>query len=337
MAERPLAVSATDLHFDMASRNTTTDREAVNGSYEHASYSDGASDHGHSMGDQDISWPQERPLQSPDWIPGADQEVTRKAASTASDHFVLYDELLPGHRRSLSGISTRAFFLGVTLGLCIPLAAFSAFRLTPPEPARAWRIHFLLSALSIFHFLEFWTHARFNVPKATVSAFILFNNGWQYTVANALSLLETTVTSIFFPAWQSHFSSAPTLTVAFLVMLMGQACRSTAMAQAGTNFNHRVQTRRSRDHKLVTTGIYSLLRHPSYFGFFWWAVALQVFLGNVFCFWAYLLILWNFFNKRIKRKDQFFCQNHPPTFAISICIASQTEFKQCGTTADLNR
>ena len=74
------------------------------------------------------------------------------------------------------------------------------------------------------------------------------------------------------------------------------------MAQAGTNFNHQVQSRRNEGHELVTTGLYAWLRHPSYFGFFWWGLGTQVVLGNIVSFLGYLGVLWYFFSTRIRRK-----------------------------------
>ena len=85
-------------------------------------------------------------------------------------------------------------------------------------------------------------------------------------------------------------------------MLVGQFTRSIAMAEAGANFNHTVQQRRAKGHELVTTGVYSVLRHPSYFGFWWWGLGSQVVLGNVVCFVGYSAVLWIFFRKRIERE-----------------------------------
>jgi len=80
---------------------------------------------------------------------------------------------------------------------------------------------------------------------------------------------------------------------------LGQAVRSLAMVHAGTNFNHIVQHRKASEHQLVTTGAYHYLRHPSYFGFFWWGLGTQLVLGNTVCFLGYAVVLWRFFSRRI--------------------------------------
>ncbi len=75
------------------------------------------------------------------------------------------------------------------------------------------------------------------------------------------------------------------------------------MIQAGESFNHIVQHRHNEEHVLVKTGMYSVLRHPSYFGFFWWALGTQLVLGNVLCFFAYFVVLWRFFSVRIRHEE----------------------------------
>jgi protein-S-isoprenylcysteine O-methyltransferase len=159
-----------------------------------------------------------------------------------------------------------------------------------------------MTCLSLFHFLEFWTHAKFNLPNATISAFLLFDNGWPYMLAHTSAMIETTVTSIYFPKWQEKFSHPFVLWPGLVLIVVGQLVRSMAIAKAGTNFNHQIQHKKKDTHELVTDGIYGVLRHPSYFGFFWWAVGTQVALGNPICFCIYVLVLWRFFNRRIHSK-----------------------------------
>ncbi|KAI4263175.1 MAG: hypothetical protein L6R42_001666 [Xanthoria sp. 1 TBL-2021] len=76
------------------------------------------------------------------------------------------------------------------------------------------------------------------------------------------------------------------------------------MAQAGTNFNHLVQSKKKEGHVLVTNGIYGWLRHPSYFGFFWWGLGTQLITGNLVCLVGYAVVLWRFFSLRIKKSTR---------------------------------
>ncbi len=72
------------------------------------------------------------------------------------------------------------------------------------------------------------------------------------------------------------------------------------MVHAGSNFNHLVQSKKRKGHVLVTGGVYRYLRHPSYFGFFWWGLGTQVVLGNAVCLVGYAVVLWRFFRRRIE-------------------------------------
>lgn len=72
------------------------------------------------------------------------------------------------------------------------------------------------------------------------------------------------------------------------------------MVHAGSNFNHLVQMKKKEGHFLVTDGVYGWLRHPSYFGFFWWGLGTQVVMGNVGCLAGYAVVLWRFFRLRIE-------------------------------------
>lgn len=90
-----------------------------------------------------------------------------------------------------------------------------------------------------------------------------------------------------------------------ILVVIGQVVRSAAMVQAGPSFNHIVQQTQKQEHILVTTGIYGKLRHPSYFGFFWWGLGTQLVMGNVVCFVAYAAVLWKFFSARIRHEEIF--------------------------------
>lgn len=76
------------------------------------------------------------------------------------------------------------------------------------------------------------------------------------------------------------------------------------MLHAGQSFNHQVQMARSESHVLVTAGIYSIVRHPSYFGFFYWGLGTQLVMGNVVCFFAYAAVLWMFFSNRVRVEEE---------------------------------
>lgn len=200
----------------------------------------------------------------------------------------------------LSSIAIRAFLLGVTFAFSISLTFGLVF--LPPTPIPIWRAPFFLATLSLFHFLEYLLTAHYNPTYADISAYLLSHNGLAYNLANGAALAECIITSLFFPTWQAHLSNPGTIPFGLAAVILGQVVRSAAMATAGTNFNHIVQTKQNTGHVLVKRGVYAWLRHPSYFGFFWWGLGTQVVLGNVACLVGYAVVLWKFFSSRIFRK-----------------------------------
>ena len=67
-----------------------------------------------------------------------------------------------------------------------------------------------------------------------------------------------------------------------LLVLFGESLRKASMITASTNFNHYVQFVKRPGHQLVTKGVYSWCRHPSYVGWFYWSIGTQVNYPN-FC------------------------------------------------------
>lgn len=207
-----------------------------------------------------------------------------------------YDpSLLPEGKRSLSSISYQSFWLGFALAASLIVGAEAAWK-----GYTIWRLFAFVASLSLFHFLEFWTTATYNLPQVRASSFLLFSNGTAYNVAHSLAMLEIIVSNYIFPSYQARYVNFITIAVGLFLVIFGQGTRSLAMATAGTNFNHTPQKKKQAGHELVTSGIYAYSRHPSYFAFFWWAVGTQVLVGNKICLVAFFVFLWNFFNQRIK-------------------------------------
>ncbi|KAK5153552.1 hypothetical protein LTR04_006176 [Oleoguttula sp. CCFEE 6159] len=268
-----------------------------------------SNDHDLGNGTPSISWPVNRPREYGSWDEKIDRDIRAREQANIDDASTVNRDLLPGYPRALSGIAIRAFLLGFALAGCSLLTVWLAY-----HEYRIWRAPQFIATLSLFHFLEFYITAAYNTPAAKISSFLLFNNGREYTAAHTGALIECLVTSTFLPTWQSRFSTPYAIMLGLALIVMGQTCRSVAMAQAGTNFNHTVQRRKNEGHELVTSGLYAHLRHPSYFGFFWWALGTQVVIGNKICLVLYAYLLWQFFYHRIRRECYavFLCR----TFAL---------------------
>ena len=221
-------------------------------------------------------------------------------------------DYLPNGRKSISSIAEHAICLGTVLGVSLVLAVQLAL-----AGHYLWRIPFFSSILAIFHFLEFDMTARYNPPDAKVSSFLLFNNGRAYNIAHTTAVIEVLLRYWFLPSRYPTVVSASKVVAGNLqwlpsipmllgiaLVILGQVFRSLAMKQAGTSFNHIVQSSKKEDHVLVTSGVYQFSRHPAYFGFFWWGLGTQLVLGNPICFVAYTAVLWKFFSHRIMHEEK---------------------------------
>ncbi|KAK3322267.1 Isoprenylcysteine carboxyl methyltransferase family-domain-containing protein [Apodospora peruviana] len=202
--------------------------------------------------------------------------------------------------KSLAGIALRSFCLGIALTIGISLTLATVIRTNSP----LWRLPFFLAALSLFHFLEFLTTAAYNTRAADISSFLLTANWPSYAIAHSFASFECLVTKLLWPHRSWSYTGPLLCVLGFVLVLVGQTVRSVAMVQAGPSFNHQVQHQRGAAHVLVTSGIYARLRHPSYFGFFWWALGTQLVMGNLVSFFLYAAVLWKFFNARIRHEEE---------------------------------
>ncbi|XP_014552893.1 hypothetical protein COCVIDRAFT_41025 [Bipolaris victoriae FI3] len=248
----------------------------------------------------DISLPENPGNGNGPWAPGTgDRQPPNVAPATQPRNLnAISPDFYPHGKRSLSGIAVRAFCLGCALVSGLAGAALLAY-----HGSHLWRPCLFLSTLALFHFLEFYTTAAYNTPVAKVASFLL-SNGDQYRIAHTMAFIETFITSYFFPGYQSYIHPPWAIAIGVVLIAVGQTVRSIAMIQAGTNFNHMVQSSKNDGHELVTHGLYHYFRHPSYFGFFWWGIGTQIMLGNTFCFLAYTAVLWSFFKRRIFHEEK---------------------------------
>ncbi|XP_054271991.1 protein-S-isoprenylcysteine O-methyltransferase-like isoform X1 [Macrosteles quadrilineatus] len=184
-------------------------------------------------------------------------------------------------------VAVRATFLGsvFTGGLLV------AFLLPNPWIPYGW----YMCVMAFFHYSEFLTIALTNPRTLTIDSFIL-NHSNEYMIAAVSSWVEFFIEAYFFP----ELKTLRLVSYVGLSLCIGGEClRKCAMWTARTNFNHVVQSVRHNDHQLVTHGIYSVCRHPSYVGWFYWSMGTQMILVNPLCFVAYILASWKFFHDRI--------------------------------------
>jgi len=185
-----------------------------------------------------------------------------------------------------------AFFLGSLFGFGTGLCFFGGIQNVD--------IGLFMIALSIFHLWEFLYVALFHPKELNTNCFML-NHSVHYHSALALGLSEYFLERIFFSPFKS---SGYFLLIGSILTFGGQFMRTLAMYTAGSNFHHSIRRTKEDDHRLVTTVIYNYLRHPSYFGWFWWSIGTQVILINPISIIAYAVAGWTFFSTRIATEEK---------------------------------
>ena len=90
----------------------------------------------------------------------------------------------------------------------------------------------------------------------------------------------------------------------------------------GENLSHIIADEKDDEHVLIRHGIYAYLRHPSYFGWFYWSVGTQLILCNPVCTVLYAMAAWYFFSSRIPYEEymlhDFFGEEYISSWVISI-------------------
>lgn len=193
----------------------------------------------------------------------------------------------------LTTVALKSLFLGITLTVSLLTIIFTSFQ--PQIPV-------YIFSISIFHLSEFFCTLIFNLSEIDDDSFIL--NDTELLAVYGASILEYTASYFVSPfSWTS--TSTVRMYAGLLIILLGQSFRSLAMCTAKESFNHYIQREHKSKHKLITHGIYSILRHPLYFGFYWLIVGHQLWLGN----WLMLIVcaykLGNFFRKRIEFEENY--------------------------------
>ncbi|KAK1938984.1 Protein-S-isoprenylcysteine O-methyltransferase [Phytophthora citrophthora] len=128
------------------------------------------------------------------------------------------------------------------------------------------------------------------------AAAFLLNHSREYHLAVLFSIVEFFLELYFVPGWKLHPLVRP---VGIALVIIGQFFRVSAMSTAASNFSHRIEYFKRKEHELVTHGVYRFIRHPSYLGWFWWIVGSQILLGNPLCAVGYSFVAWGFFHDRI--------------------------------------
>ncbi|KAJ8884476.1 hypothetical protein PR048_016333 [Dryococelus australis] len=188
-------------------------------------------------------------------------------------------------------VAIRSAFLGFVNSLGIILLC------TAPSPWNVFGCYVFY--LTFFHFSEFLAIALTNPKNACVDSFLL-NHSWEYGAAALGSWAEFLLEVWLFPRFKRH----PYITFLGAFLCFGsEVLRKLAIFTAKINFSHVVQNEQEEGHQLVTHGIYSWFRHPSYVGWFYWSIGTQLILVNPVCVVLYAFLSWKFFYYRVQVEE----------------------------------
>lgn len=159
---------------------------------------------------------------------------------------------------------------------------------------------FYLVLLSSFHFSEYFVTSLTNPSTLNLSSFLL-EQSIAYVIAISCSFVEYFIEAYLFPELKKFNLIS---LVGLLIAIAGEIIRKLAMITAGKNFTHLIACEKNPEHKLVTHGVYGHFRHPSYAGWFYWAVGTQLLMLNPICILLFAVLSYKFFKDRISFEEE---------------------------------
>ena len=158
--------------------------------------------------------------------------------------------------------SVKIFITSFVLGV---LFNFSTLE---PLNADLHPYQYYTTLMIIYHLGEFWLVCTYHTDELKWASFLLYHSN-EYVLAFALSQIEFFLEYTYLHQFKSQNLTAY---IGLAIMLVGLSMRIIAFYTAKQNFHHIVQYQKKENHVLVTHGIYSICRHPSYSGFFWMSI-----------------------------------------------------------------
>lgn len=178
------------------------------------------------------------------------------------------------------------------LGIIISVTCNNIFHGLWPQ------LNIYIFSIACFHLLEFFSICLFNITEVDDDSFILTD--YELMLINGLTIIEFLVYK-----WVDISQPSGFKYTGLLLMVIGQIFRTLAIVTAGESFNHYIQRTKRSNHQLIVHGVYKYIRHPSYFGFFWWFIGLRLYMNN----WILLMVggykLSRFFQQRIEFEESF--------------------------------
>ncbi|EGV62996.1 hypothetical protein CANTEDRAFT_98208 [Yamadazyma tenuis ATCC 10573] len=155
-----------------------------------------------------------------------------------------------------------------------------------------------------FHLNEFISICLYSPQSLTQNSFLIWNNqgSREYWTVQLFTVVE----SMVLRRHPLDFGKTAN-SIAFVVSTLGIALRHIAIRHLRTAFSHYIDP---QNPQLVTSGIYSFTRHPSYLGFYLFVVGIQVYLNNSIMLVASILMLRQFLQTRVRFEEHHLTRIH---------------------------
>lgn len=138
----------------------------------------------------------------------------------------------------------------------------------------------------------------------------MLNHSKEYLMAIMTGLIEYSLKRLV------NLSPVPTLfrLLGLFLLGFGILLRSLAMITAAESFSHDIKDSLDNGHKLVREGVYGICRHPSYLGFFAFAIGGQIVLGNFISMLIFFIVLQKFFRERVIIEESILIKRFPKEY-----------------------
>jgi protein-S-isoprenylcysteine O-methyltransferase len=169
-----------------------------------------------------------------------------------------------------------------------------------------FQIHLYYISLVIYHYSEYLSVLIYHFNKCSWHSFLIDQSKeWIFSIL--FSFGEYYIEMIYFKKIKTCLIF---IILGLIILIIGQFFRISALFTGKVSFTHVISYKKKKEHVLVTNGIYSISRHPSYFGFFIWSIGTQILCFNPICIISYIIVLFIFFKDRILEEEilliQFF-------------------------------
>ncbi len=162
-----------------------------------------------------------------------------------------------------------------------------------------YQLFLYLISLMIYHYSEYLSVVFYHIDDLNISHFLL-DQSKEWVFSCTFSLLEVLIETYFFGKYKKN---KIIFIIGIIMTIIGHFFRISALYTGKSNFTHEISYDKKKNHRLVTYGIYSLSRHPSYFGFYLWSIGTQVMCCNPICIIGFTIALYIFFKERILREE----------------------------------